>query len=661
MAIAFRAAGAVAAAASGNVTPALPTGWADKDFAVCVIASLDNVNATMPAGWTAIDAGTNNGAGFRFTAFYRRLATGDTNPLVTHAAGSGISAAIACWSGVNQNVGIEVIGTTSVNASSTTGTATSITTLTDNDMVLMLIGVAAKLTLSGWSDSRTERVDGPNTNSRPEVGIAEGTDAVAGSTGAGTVTISGAGAVSNGILVALRPTLALVASSSGDATAGGAAALGLGISLASSGGATAAGAATPSKGLHWTAGENATDLLTSLVAYWNLTEASGTRADSHSSGLDLTDNNTVTQAAGGAPNGGNCAEFARANAEFLSRVNQALLQTGDIDFAISVWARWNGGSAEYAIISKDAAGQREYIVEIIAGALIAHSTTVDVLNSGAMPTNTWVHIIFEYDAATNTIYLTRDNGTPASLPCSGPIVAGTSSFQIGAREYVGSEDRWDGRIALAGFWKRRLTPTERGLLYNSGSGLTYAQLSPGTITPVTAGGAASVSKGLNATSAGGAAGSGSAAPSVGLNATSAGGAAGGGGASVNVGLSVSSGGTVTSAGGASVTLDLTAAGSGGATGAGGAGAVLGLTATSTGGATTGGAATVETVIGGTGPPAVEPAEELPVLTVEEWGGWLSSWQQEMLWRKKKREEEERRRKAAEEEMLLAATIASLED
>ena len=37
-----------------------------------------------------------------------------------------------------------------------------------------------------------------------------------------------------------------------------------------------------------------------LLAWWQLDEASGNRADSHTGGYTLTDNNTVTTAQGGA-------------------------------------------------------------------------------------------------------------------------------------------------------------------------------------------------------------------------------------------------------------------------------------------------------------------------------------------------------------------------
>src|SRR3990167_8248201 len=74
-------------------------------------------------------------------------------------------------------------------------------------------------------------------------------------------------------------------------------------------------------------------LPTSLMAYFKLDEASGTRVDSKSTN-DLTDNNTVTQAVGKVAN---AAQFTSANSEYLSIGDTLDLSTGDIDFTISGW------------------------------------------------------------------------------------------------------------------------------------------------------------------------------------------------------------------------------------------------------------------------------------------------------------------------------------
>ena len=212
--VTFQAAGAVAAAASGSVTPALPTGWAANDIWLCLVASLDNVNSTLPAGWTAIDAGTNNGAGLRTTLYWRRAVAGDTAPKVTHSAGSGISAVIIGYRGaitsgspfdVNQAVFVKTPASTTNNFSN------GMTTTVAGDMIVLLSGVGGRATSATYTGlpTPTERVDGPNAYSRPEVVIADFVLATAGATGARTSTLS-ASLRNNGYQLSLRPEVAQI-------------------------------------------------------------------------------------------------------------------------------------------------------------------------------------------------------------------------------------------------------------------------------------------------------------------------------------------------------------------------------------------------------------------------------------------------------------------
>src|SRR4051794_40520428 len=90
----------------------------------------------------------------------------------------------------------------------------------------------------------------------------------------------------------------------------------------------------------WTPGKPAapSPLLANLVSYWKLDEASTgvapvTRNDSHGTN-HLTDNNTVTSAAGKL---GNAAQFTAANSESLSRIDNASLRFGDEDFSLAFW------------------------------------------------------------------------------------------------------------------------------------------------------------------------------------------------------------------------------------------------------------------------------------------------------------------------------------
>ncbi|HUU64121.1 MAG TPA: hypothetical protein VMX96_09440 [Dehalococcoidia bacterium] len=214
MAWSYVGAGAIAEPMSGNATPALPAGWAADDIFLCGIISNDNVNSTLPGGWTAIDAGTNNGAQVRTTLYYRRAVGGDTAPLVTHPAGGMITAVVVAYRGITtDNPPTDVISATYVTAGASvtlTFHNVGITTTVNNDLVVefgphfgYLIANASGYT---GAPTPTERVDNPSALNRPAIVIADFPKAAAGATGSRVATISN-GHLSNGLLVSFKPLL----------------------------------------------------------------------------------------------------------------------------------------------------------------------------------------------------------------------------------------------------------------------------------------------------------------------------------------------------------------------------------------------------------------------------------------------------------------------
>jgi hypothetical protein len=111
--IAYVGAGTAASAASGNVTPTLPSG-STGDFQLLHVAAADNVTVTV-SGWTSVIA-TNQSTKLRQSIFSRVRAGGDGNPTVTHTGGSTIRARIFAWSGAS-----------AVDTSGATGAAASVT------------------------------------------------------------------------------------------------------------------------------------------------------------------------------------------------------------------------------------------------------------------------------------------------------------------------------------------------------------------------------------------------------------------------------------------------------------------------------------------------------------------------------------------------------
>ncbi len=231
-------------------------------------------------------------------------------------------------------------------------------------------------------------------------------------------------------------------------------------------------------------------LLTGLISYWKMDETSGVRVDSvTASGNDLTDNNTVTSAAGKV---GNTAVFTRANAEWLSRADNVSLSTGDIDFTFAGWVsltskpstggvgmgivgKWNTGVAEREhLIYWDETLDR-FLFVVSANGTTSAFVKADTL--GAPVIGTFYFVVGWHDATANTINIQANAGTVDSVAHSTGVRDGASNLTIGA--YAGVDGTplaatdLDGRVDELGFWKRVLTSTERTNLYNAGTGIAY--------------------------------------------------------------------------------------------------------------------------------------------------------------------------------------------
>lgn len=214
---------------------------------------------------------------------------------------------------------------------------------------------------------------------------------------------------------------------------------------------------------------SASPLLTSLVSYWKLDEASGTRNDSHGAN-NLTDNNTVTSTTGKISN---AAEFNSANAESLSHASNADLVCGDVDFTFTGWI-YQASAANGYVIAKDDPASRDY------GLRIASSVPIFEMGGGAptisssvtMSTSTWYFIVVWHDATANTINIQVNDGSVDSAG-DGGFSTGASEFRIGSRSYPSFEAYYTGLVDEVGFWKRILTTGEKTSLYNGGSGLTH--------------------------------------------------------------------------------------------------------------------------------------------------------------------------------------------
>lgn len=224
------------------------------------------------------------------------------------------------------------------------------------------------------------------------------------------------------------------------------------------------------------ASDAASPLLTDLVAYWKLDEASGVRGDSHGTS-PLTDNNTVGSAAGKL---GNAASFVAANSEYLSTNSDALNISGAL--SISLWVRPASASASELLIGGySIAGAPFSGYGIGNGVGTGNSGKWTIWTGGTggsdwkksvanVAANVWTHLVVTIDASGNgVLYI---NGSQDTTFSSFPVAAYSGLRALGSNS-GGTSSFFSGRIDEVGIWKRLLTSEECTLLWNSGAGLTY--------------------------------------------------------------------------------------------------------------------------------------------------------------------------------------------
>lgn len=234
-------------------------------------------------------------------------------------------------------------------------------------------------------------------------------------------------------------------------------------------------------GLSGLALAGANPLLTGLDAWYQLDEASGNRADSTSNARTLTDNNTVTQAAGLI---GSAALFTAANSESLSRADTTFSLTGN-NWTISLWAYPTdvaGGAATYGrgvacYTSGDKLGDWQMGVLPNGAVRCAHWTANGAVLTGAHTTsstglvadNAWHHLVFRRSGGTYTIWV---NGASQAFADATTATGWTAlDFRLG-EIYDGSASYFhQGRLDLAGVWAARaLSDSDIATLYNAGAG-----------------------------------------------------------------------------------------------------------------------------------------------------------------------------------------------
>ena len=218
--------------------------------------------------------------------------------------------------------------------------------------------------------------------------------------------------------------------------------------------------------------------VTNLVAWWPLSEASGTRVDVHA-GLDLTDNNTVT----GGNDGVAYSQFTVANSEYLSIADNAALSTGNVDFAWCGWVYLDSKTTHRVLAIKGTNlndTDYEFIVWYrvtndmfqftVSNGTAGASAVATALGSPSLAT--WYFIVCAHNAGLDQLEIQVNNGTINTTGYSTGSWDSALPFELGRGGSAGGLHH-AGRMRRIGFWKRILTAGEKTALYGAGAGLDY--------------------------------------------------------------------------------------------------------------------------------------------------------------------------------------------
>jgi Concanavalin A-like lectin/glucanases superfamily len=209
-------------------------------------------------------------------------------------------------------------------------------------------------------------------------------------------------------------------------------------------------------------------LLTDLISYWKLDEASGDAIDANG-----TYNLTAVNAPGsgtGVINGDRT--FTVAGSKAFTHTSVADLQIGTSDFTVSLHVKIVIGGLTQGVISKysGVVGNREWRIYIDTSNRLNYQVAYNGTNSNniissALTVGQWYHVVAYRDSAANKIGMIIDDGAPATTSLSAAGFSGTSPFELGKGNSTGVYANIE--LDEIGFWKgRKLDASEITDLYN---------------------------------------------------------------------------------------------------------------------------------------------------------------------------------------------------
>ena len=215
---------------------------------------------------------------------------------------------------------------------------------------------------------------------------------------------------------------------------------------------------------------------TNMTSCWELSEASGSRADSIGTNTLSATNSPVATAGLVANSLGLGGYFVASSSQGLTVADNADLSNAGGNFTIIAWVNRVGAGGVYAAIAtKDdvGGGNREWQFDLNNSNTLYFEVAGSGAFSGAtvLTANTWYFTGGRYDVSGSPRQELILNTGITSGGSSGVVPDLAAPFRVGLRG--DGNLPWNGSIDSVGFWKRKLTNSELTALYNSGAGVEY--------------------------------------------------------------------------------------------------------------------------------------------------------------------------------------------
>ena len=167
--------------------------------------------------------------------------------------------------------------------------------------------------------------------------------------------------------------------------------------------------------------------------------------------------------------GTTCMENINTGA--VRRIDDNTFDFGDTDFTIAIWARTGVAAINgHGPVGKRFGSNGWAFIENTDASMTFH-VGAGSASTAILTASTWYWLLGTYNAATDTISVAVNNGTPVTASLAGGAPAHTTGLYLGA--VSSSSTRWNGLVQQFIAWNRVITSAEEDRVYNSGAGMLF--------------------------------------------------------------------------------------------------------------------------------------------------------------------------------------------